>query len=208
MERMKNQRWSMDTADIHTVESLFQTEEWFWLTTAVATGLAVEEMEPFCGTQQRRSTEDMIQLFNACIRSEVISEKEVQQAKHWSIENLQQIDTWNRKTMVFQEKCSMGICKGFTAYWLNFKLIELEWQQVLGSEEIAETYQFLDQVLADSEELEEIEQAWKQDAMSDDQRLFLRSHWQRSQLFWTNLYSNLRLCAMGFMKIMKRQQMA
>lgn len=66
----------------------------------------------------------------------------------------------------------MGISKGFTAYWLNYKLIELEWQQVLGLEEMEETYQFLNQVLADSAELDQIEQACAGDGANEDQRLF------------------------------------
>ena len=82
------------------------------------------------------------------------------------------IDEWNRQTPVFQDSCSLGISKGFTTYWLNYKLIELEWQQVLGLQEIEETYQFLNQVLADSEELDKIEQARQKQGMNEDQRIF------------------------------------
>lgn len=39
---------SFDTININAIESLFQSEGFFWLTTAVATGLAAEEMERFC----------------------------------------------------------------------------------------------------------------------------------------------------------------
>lgn len=189
---------SWDTVNIHRVESLFQSEGFFWLTTALATGLAAEEMAQFCAaTVPEIDTAQMIALFNQCIRNNDISDAELTQARTWSMENLKQIDGWNRQTMVFAETPSLGISKGFTAYWLNFKLIELEWQQVLGLEEVEETYQFLNQVLADSEELAQIEQAHNTHSINDDQRLFLRSHWQRSKLFWTNLYANLQLLSMG-----------
>lgn len=193
---------SFDVGNLHAVESLFQSEGFYWLTTAVATGLAAEEMERFCtDAQQEINTEQIITFFNQCIRNNVISDVEIQQATTWSMENLRVIDNWNRQTTVFREKSSLGISKGFTAYWLNYKLIELEWQQVLGLEEMEETYQFLNQVLADSEELDQIEQACKVGEINEDQRLYLRSHWQRSKLFWTNLYASLRLFSMGLIEM-------
>lgn len=191
-----------DTINIDAVESLFQSEGLFWLTTAMATGLAAEEMERFCAkTPQVSHTAQIVELFNQCIRNNDISAAELTQARQWSMENLGLIDSWNRQTVVFQERCSLGISRGFTAYWLNYKLIELEWQQVLGSEEIEETYQFLNQVLADSAELEAIEEAVGAGAVSEDQHVFLRSHWQRSRLFWSNLYSNLQLLSLGVIEM-------
>lgn len=203
MERFKDiGMLSWDTVNIHSVESLFQSEGFFWLTTAVATGLAAEEMEQFCAAEAPEiNTAQIIALFNQCIRNNDITEAELAQARAWSIDNLKQIDVWNRRTRVFAETPSLGISKGFTAYWLNYKLIELEWQQVLGLEEIEETYQFLNQVLADSEELDQIEQAHNTNSINDDQRLFLRSHWQRSKLFWTNLYANLQLFSRGLISM-------
>lgn len=184
------------------IESLFHSESFFWLTTAVATGFAAEEMEQFFAAEQEKvCTEEIVALFHQCVRNNEITDAEMQKAKQWSIGNLQRIDKWNRQTPIFQEQKSLGISKGFTAYWLNYKLMELEWQQVLGQDEIAETYQFLDQVLADSAELQEIEQACIAGNANEDQRLFLRSHWQRSQLFWTNLYTDLQLFALGIIEM-------
>ncbi len=201
---------SFDTVNMHAVESLFHSEGFFWLSTAVATGVAAEEISRFCAVPQNRAgqpheghvnTENIIAMFNQCIRNNDISDEELAKAKAWSMENLKLIDFWNRQTMVFQEHCSLGISKGFTTYWLNFKLIELEWQQVLESDEMEETYQFLNQVLADSAELDSIEQACKDGNVNEDQKLFLRSHWQRSQLFWTNLYSSLQLLSLGLIEM-------
>ena len=189
------------------IESLFHSESFFWLTTAVATGFAAEEMEQFCADVQGNvHTEEIVALFHQCVRNNEITDAEMQKAKQWSLDNLRIIDKWNRQTPVFHEQKSLGISKGFTAYWLNYKLMELEWQQVLGQNEIDETYQFLDQVLSDSAELQEIEQACKTNSVNEDQRLFLRSHWQRSQLFWTNLYTDLQLFTLGIIEM--RQPMS
>ena len=193
---------SFDIANIHAVESLFQSEGFFWLTTAVATSLAAEEMAKFfVNKTQMVDAAQTVQLFNLCIRSNDIRAEERERAKQWSMDTLKVIDEWNRQTPVFQDSYSLGISKGFTTYWLNYKLIELEWQQVLGLQEIEETYQFLNQVLADSEELDKIEQARQKQGMNEDQRVFLRSHWQYSKLFWTNLYTNLQLLSLGLSKM-------
>ena len=184
------------------IESLFHSESFFWLSTAVATGLAAEEMQRFCNDwQESIDTEAIVALFQQCVRNNDITDAQMQQAKQWSLDNLQLIDRWNRQTPVFHEQKSLGISKGFTAYWLNYKLMELEWQQVLGQDEMEATYQFLDQVLADSAELQEIEQACIEGNANEDQRMFLRSHWQRSQLFWTNLQTDLQLFALGIIKM-------
>lgn len=184
------------------IESLFHSEGFFWLTTAVATGFAAEEMERFCAKEQEIvNTQNIVALFHQCVRNNEITASELQLAKQWSLNNLQLIDKWNHLTPVFHEQKSLGISKGFTAYWLNYKLMELEWQQVLGQNEMDETYQFLDQVLADSAELQEIELACSEGTISEDQKLFLRSHWQRSRLFWTNLYTDLQLFVLGIIEM-------
>ena len=184
------------------IETLFHSEGFFWLTTAMATGLAAEEMIRFCaGEQDEIDTTGIVELFHHCVRNNAITDAEKQQAITWSIANLQVINKWNQQTPVFHERKSLGISKGFTSYWLNYKLMELEWQQVLGQHEVEEIYLFLDQVLADSAELQEIEQACNENRVNEDQRLFLRSHWQRSQLFWTNLYTDLQLFALGVIEM-------
>ena len=189
------------------IETLFHSEGFFWLATAVATGFATEEIERFCMEGQHTvDTQDIVALFHQCVRNNEITEEQTMQAKQWSLDNLQMINKWNQRTPVFHERQSLGISKGFTAYWLNYKLMELEWQQVLGQAEMDETYLFLDQVLADSAELQEIEQACIEGNANADQRLFLRSHWQRSQLFWTNLYTDLQMFALGIIEM--RQPMS
>ena len=202
MEQLtRNRIERFDDVKQDVIESLFQSKGFFWLTTAVSTGLAAEEMERFCGNGQQRTTEQVTALFNTCIRANAITEQQQMQAMDWSLEHLRQIDQWNRSNPVFHERCSLGISKGFVAYWLNYKLIELEWQQVLGSRQVEEIYQFLDQVLADGEELDAIEQAQKTGTVTEDQRLFLRSHWKQSQFFWTKLYTSLQLFSLNLIEM-------
>lgn len=192
--------------DVNTnaVQSLFESEGYFWLTTAVATGFAAEELDGiFPSKQMTAESGEIVSLFNQCIR-EGIKEQAMQQAKQWSLENISRINQCNHQSMIFQINKSTAISKSFTSYWLIYKLIELEWQEVLGRDEINETYQFLDGVLADSQELEEIEQKQaRQEVLDDDQKIFLRSHWERAKLFWDNLHGNLNLYAMG---LLQRQQ--
>lgn len=184
------------------IESLFQSEGFFWLTTAVAIGLAAEEMTRFCAEEQDKvDNAETLALFHQCVRNNKVTDAEIQKAQQWSLENLKMIDKWNQQTPEFHEWRSLGLSKGFTAYWLNHKLMELEWQQVLGQDEMDENYQFLDLVLADSAELQDIEQAYMNGSVNEDQKIFLHSHWQRSQLFWENLYTDLQLLALGIIEM-------
>lgn len=192
----------------NAVQGLFDSEGYFWLTTAVATGFAAEELaRTFPQKQMAVESESIVSLFNQCIR-EGIKEQAMQQAKQWSLENISKINQCNHQAMIFEINKSTAISKSFTSYWLTYKLIELEWQEVLGRDEINETYQFLDGVLSDSQELEEIEQKQaRQEALDDDQKIFLRSHWERAKLFWDNLHGSLNLYAMGLLQ-MQRQRSA
>lgn len=197
-----DRKLSFDNMNTHAVETLFQSEGYFWLVTALATGLAAEEMESFFQKETKEvDTEKIIQLFNQCIRNNDITDAEKKQATVWSMDNLKRIDRWNHGIVAFDEAKGLGISKGFTTYWLNYKLIELECQQVLGLDEVEETYQFLNQVLADREELDQIEQACNKTGINEDQRMFLRSHWQNSHLFWTNLYASLQLFSLGLIEM-------
>ena len=86
----------------------------------------------------------------------------------------------------------------FTTYWLFFKLIELEWQEILDSEEIAETYQFMDTVIADGEELAEMEKnLLAGEPLDEDSKIYLRSHWRQVRSFWYDLQQDLLLLSQG-----------
>lgn len=60
--------------------------------------------------------------------------------------------------------------------------------------ELSDTYLFLDGLLADGEELEKIEEILnRREPLSADQKLYLRSNWQRVHTFWQNLYDEIIL---------------
>ena len=75
MEKMKDGGMlSWDIINMSGVDSLFQSEGFFWLTTAVATGLAAEEMTRFFSdAPQNMNTKEIIALFNQCIRNNDIT---------------------------------------------------------------------------------------------------------------------------------------
>ena len=188
---------SFEHADFGDVQNLFDSEGYFWLITSLATAFALEEMD-----KSRKEEEKIIvQLFNQTIR-EGVNEEILTMVKQYSLQQVQQLNHWNNKTILFHEKNSLLISKSFTVYWLMYKLIELEWQEVLGKEEIAETYQFLDGILDDRNELALIEEKLASgEVLEEDQRLFLRSHWERAKAFWNEMYIQLNLFALGLMNV-------
>lgn len=192
-----NKILSFEQANFGEVQNLFASEGYFWLITALATAFALEEMDK----GRKKEEEVIVQLFNKAIR-QGLDEEMLTSAKQYSLQQVQQINNWNNKTIVFQEKDSLLISKSFTVYWLMYKLIELEWQEVLGNEEIAETYQFLDGVLDDRNELALIEETLSaKKSLDEDEQLFLRSHWERAKTFWHEMYIQLNLLALGLMDV-------
>ena len=137
-------------------------------------------------------------LFNQCIRQNKIDASEQEKAKAYALKGLEFINSYNRKKAVFQPEHSVRLCRCFTTYWLFFKLIELEWQEILASEEIAETYQFMDTVIADGEELEDMEKhLLSGQALDEDSKIYLRSHWRQVRSFWFDLQQDLLLLSQG-----------
>ena len=192
-----NKILSFEQADFKEVQNIFVSEGYFWLSTALATAFALEEMDK----ARKKEEEMLVSLFNRAIRQGMDDEILVT-AKEYSLQQVQQLNNWNNKTMIFHEENSLLISKSFTVYWLMYKLIELEWQEVLGDEEIAETYQFLDGVLADRDELAIIENSLTNgEGLDEDQQLFLRSHWERAKTFWNEMYMQLNLFALGLMDV-------
>ena len=192
-----NKILSFEQANFGEVQNLFASEGYFWLSTALATAFALEEMD-----KARKEEETMlVNLFNRAIR-QGMDDEILTTAKKYSLQQVQQLNNWNNKSIVFQAENSLLISKSFTVYWLMYKLIELEWQEVLGKEEIVETYRFLDGILEDRHELSDIESnLTKGETLDEDQKLFLRSHWERAKNFWNEMYIQLNLFALGLMNI-------
>lgn len=192
-----NKILSFEQANFSEVQNLFASEGYFWLSTALATAFALEEMDK----ARKKEEEILVGLFNRAIR-QGMDDEILMTAKEYSLQQVQQLNNWNNKTVVFQAENSLAVSKSFTVYWLMYKLIELEWQEVLGNEEIVEIYQFLDGILEDRHELSAIENSLAMGEMLDeDQNLFLRSHWERAKTFWNEMYIQLNLFALGLMNV-------
>lgn len=178
-------------------QSLFKSEGYFWLTTATAISFAAEMLDE---EENGQHSQEILALFNQCIRKSMIEADEVERAKDWAMAGLARINAYNDQKAVFQPQHSVRLCRCFTTYWLFFKLIELEWQEILASEEMTETYQFMDTVIADGEELEAMEKSLLAgEALDEDSKIYLRSRWRQVRGFWHDLEQDLLLLSQGLM---------
>ena len=147
-----------------------------------------------------RHSQAILALFNQCIRNNHISKLQMQQAQAFALADLGQINRFNDRFVVFKPAPGVRLCRCFTTYWLFFKLIELEWQEILAPEEVAETYQFMDTVIADGEELEAMERKLLAgELLDDDSVVYLRHHWRQVRGFWHDLQQDLLLLQQGLM---------
>ena len=90
--------------------------------------------------------------------------------------------------------------KTFATYWLIFKLIELEWQEILHFEKVRETYLMLDTVIMDLQDLDFIEQNMCSEGELDEASLiYLESNWKRVRHFWRKLEKDLAFLAYGWL---------
>lgn len=178
-------------------QSLFKSEGYFWLTTATAISFAAEMLDE---EENGQHSQEILALFNQCIRKSMIEADEVERAKDWAMAGMARINAYNDQKAVFQPQHSVRLCRCFTTYWLFFKLIELEWQEILASEEMTETYQFMDTVIADGEELEAMEKSLLAgEALDEDSKIYLRSRWRQVRGFWHDLEQDLLLLSQGLM---------
>jgi len=186
--------------------SLFNSEGFYWLTTATAIAFAVEELvkyqekfpQLFKKTINPRGSEPLIRFFQESVKSGETSEKVKQEAQEAALFNLDILVSFARSSSVFKPASGLVLGKTFATYWLIYKLIELEWQQILNLEETKETYLLLDTVILDHEELENLEKHCLTGDISEDDKVYLRSHWERVKYFWVNLSADLQLLAKGY----------
>lgn len=188
--------------------SLFNSEGFYWLTSATAIAFAAEELEKyqaifphlFVQPITPLKSEPLIKLFEESIKSGEPSEEGVKEAKESTLYNLKVLDSFARKSLVFEPALGLILGKTFATYWLIYKLIELEWQQILNLDEVNETYLLLDTVIGDHKELENLEEHCLKGEVSKDDSLYLRSHWERVRYFWINLHEDVQLLAKGYIK--------
>lgn len=174
---------------------LFCSEGFFWLITGTSSGFALEEIEDLMEDGTLNSEEKIkksIENFKKAIIDGEVSKEIVEEAKAEAIENLRILkDYVNRNCSVFNYFKCMKLSKAIATYWLIQKLIEIEFQEVLSQKEIAEIYSFLDTVINDHEEIEVIEKKIKAGReLNLDEKLYLRSGWQRGRFFWSKIYQD------------------
>jgi len=190
--------------------SLFNSESFFWLTSATAITFAAEELakyqekfpDIFMTEITPQKSEPFINMFKESVKSGETSNQAQKKAQEGALHNLRILANFASKNCpVFTPKAGVILGKTFAIYWLIFRLIELEWQQILNMDETTETYMLLDTVIMDHEELEQLEEyCMREEILTKDDKVYLRSHWQRVKYFWSNLYQDLELLAGGWIK--------
>ena len=188
--------------------SLFNSEGFFWLTSAISFAFATEELNQCTkilpGFKDLkiipRDSKELIDIFKASLTKGQVSLENQQKAKEASLYSLNIMNEFSRKyCRFFSIENSIVLGKTFFAHWLIYKIIELEWQQVLDREEMNENYYLLDSFIEESQELEELEKKFlKGEEFSQDEKIYLRSHWERVNLFWLKMFKELELLAGGW----------
>jgi len=186
--------------------SLFNSEGFYWLTTATAIAFAVEELVKYQekfpdlpkDTINPMASEPLIKFFQESVKTGETSEQVKKEAQKAALYNLDILVLFAKKSTVFKPVAGLVLGKTFATYWLIYKLIELEWQQILDLEETKETYLLLDTVILDHEELENLEKHCLNKDVSEDDKIYLQSHWERVKHFWINLQADLKLLEAGY----------
>lgn len=193
MLKQREKTVNIDNIASDKLLGMMLSEDYFWLMTALAAACAEEEMGDYLPVSGM-TTERIVEIFNQTVSSGEMSESDLETIRHEAWEKIKSISSFSKKKPVYDEKISLFLSKAFVSYWLIFQLIQSEWQQKLDAAELADTYAFLDGLLADGAELSEIEQNMRENkVLNNDQKLYLRSNWQRVHIFWDNLYEEIFL---------------
>ena len=174
------------------LKGMMLSEEYFWLMTALAAACAEEELAG--SVPVGMETKQIVDIFNKNVRTGAMAMQELIEIKETAWAKIQAIASFSNEHPIYTEKNCLLLSKAFVSYWLIFQLIQSEWQQKMDASELSDTYIFLDGLLADGEELEKIEEILnRREPLSADQKLYLRSNWQRVHTFWQNLYDEIIL---------------
>lgn len=179
---------------------LFSSEGFFWALSASSTGFAIEEMNNFLQIENPDLKDKLIQATEALKASMAhgqVDEETSKQAREMTVENISLLKNFvEKECQGIDEKKVTALAKSMATYWLTTKLMELEFQSVLSEDERKNTYTFLDAVIYDHQELEAIEKSIVsgQD-LTEDQKLYLESSWQRGQYFWPKMHDEINLLA-------------
>lgn len=184
-----------------TIESLFGSEEAYWLTMAVATGFALQELlEGEARAGAEAETKALLARFQGTLRAGAVDEETYRLSRTKALAQLEAIRHWMRGAQVFQPRRAMALSRCFVQYWLFSKLIEIEWQSCLETKSLTDSYIFLDGLIADQEELSHIEARLSEAALCDDERIYLQTHWASAREFFYGLENTLRLLDRGLIR--------
>lgn len=186
-------------------ESLVNSERFFWLISSLAVSFASEEMKKYCDIylkdfpvcEEYIRSNEIVGIFKRSIVDGDVSEDDFSFLKKYLLDDLELLSGFGCDyASEYSPVKGFVIGKTFSTYWLTYKLTELEFQEVLGEEEKNNIYMILDGVIADHNELEEIEKALP-GGIDEDNKLYLESHWRNGSCFWQESYKDLVLLAGG-----------
>lgn len=193
MLKQREKTVNIDNIASDKLLDMMLSEDYFWLMTALAAACAEEELSAYLPVSGI-TTERIVEIFNQTVSGGEMSAAELAIIRHEAWEKIKAISAFSKQKPIYDERVSLSLSKAFVSYWLIFQLIQSEWQQKLDAVELADTYAFLDGLLADGAELSEIEQSMQAGKkLNNDQKLYLRSNWQRVHTFWDNLYEEIFL---------------
>lgn len=190
--------------------SLFRSEEFYWLTTSISLSFALEELEAyyekfpyvFSKKIEASGSKQFIILFEKSLQNKEFLLQQIDTLKKMTLEEVDKLlDFILRDCYLFSPLKGLILGKTYATYFLIYKLIELEGQEVLDKQEADEIYMLLDVVINEHKELEEIEKILtKGHNLDRDKKAYLYSHYQRDRLHWLKLSTDLELLASGFIK--------
>lgn len=193
MLNRQEQTVNIENIEPKRLKDMFVSAEYFWLITALAAACAEEELSGYirpCGM----TTKEISDIFNQTVRFGRMDEHKLAQIRQNAWDKICLITHFSNTHPIYDKKISMVLSKAFVSYWLIFQLIQSEWQEKLNMGELSDTYDFLDGLLNDGAELGNIEQKMADDeALDNDEEMYLRSNWQRVRGFWKNLYEEIFL---------------
>jgi len=193
MLNQQEQKVNIENIEPNKLKDIMVSVEYFWLMTALATACAEEELVDYI-TPVGLDGQEIAKVFNQTVRNGTMTEEQLAQIRQAAWDKICAIAQFTNARPIFDKKTGVALSKSFISYWLIFQLIQLEWQEKLNMEEMSDTYNFLDGLIADGAELENIEhKVLNNELLDDDQEVYLRSNWERVRGFWKNLYEEIFL---------------
>lgn len=179
---------------------LFSSEGFFWVLSASSTGFAIEEKNNYLQIEDKNFKGKLdwaTKTLKNSMANGQVDEEASKEAQEMTIENIGLLKNFvDKECQGTDEKKVTALAKSMATYWLTTKLMELEFQSVLSEEEKKNTYTFLDAVIYDHQELEAIEKRIEaSQELTEDQKLYLESSWQRGQYFWPKMHDEIQLLA-------------